>query len=195
MVKGIFLLLFLSRQSCLQNFPLPFRTTGQAQLHEHNKDEFPGLNTICNKVPLPEQEMQREGFSATWQIRARKPCQSKHHYWEGSARAQMRAGRVSCPGRRRSRYRYARTGVQLLTQCWATIPSLGQVQELLPRLLPALLEGLSFSKTCLGEIFFFPPQSMPGSWKPKLLHLKKRDFFPLAHQRNLRKWGYCDSVR
>lgn len=150
MVQGIFLLLFLSGQSCLQNFPLPFRRTGQAQVHEHNKDEFPGPNTICNEVPLPEQEMQREGFSATWQIRARKPCQSKHHYWEGSARAQMRVGRVSCPGRRRSRYHYARTGAQLLTQRWATAPSLGQAQLLPPCLLWLVL---SLSKTCLGEVF------------------------------------------
>lgn len=144
------------KQTCLRNFPLPFRRTGQAQLHEHNKDEFPGLNTICNKVPLPEQEMQREGFSATWQIRARKPCQNKHHCWEGSARAQMTVGRVSCPGRPWSRYRYARRASSSSPQrswSWATTASLGQVRVLPPRLLHAALEGLSFSKTCLGEIF------------------------------------------
>lgn len=125
---------FQVEKTCLQNFPLPFQRTGQAQLHEHNKDEFPGLNTICNKVPLPEQEMQREGFSATWQIRARKLCQSKHHYWEGPAGAQMTVGRVSCPGRPQSRYRYARRAgsssprLELGSNCF-----LGQTQLLPPQ--------------------------------------------------------------
>lgn len=146
---GHFLAAVSKWKTCLQNFPLPFQRTGQAQLHEHNKDEFPGLNTICNKVPLPEQEMQREGFSATWQIRARKPCQSKHHYWEGPARAQMTVGRVSCPGRPQSRYRYAKRAgsssprVELGNNCF-----LGASPAPAP-----LVEGLSFSKTCPGEIF------------------------------------------
>lgn len=97
-----------SLEACLQNFPLPFERTGQAQLRKHNKDEFPGLNTICNKVPLPEQETQREGFTATWQIRARKQCQSKHNYWEGSALTTMTVRRVSYHGWGWSHYCYAR---------------------------------------------------------------------------------------
>lgn len=73
----------------MPNTALPSTRPGQAQLQQHNADAFPGPHRAFSAVPLPAQEMQREGFTATRQIRDRKPCQSKHRYREGTVLTKM----------------------------------------------------------------------------------------------------------
>lgn len=183
----------------------------QASIHQHgNNDEFPDLNTICNKVTLPEQEMQREGFTVTLQIRARKPCQSKHNYWEGSAWRKSTVRSVSYHRQWQSHSIRGRlcnnTGVHLLTQVALLssrgIPCTSKCSALWMRLAQSALVCSAESSTKAEMLSFSNTYEICFMWKNYASRVKSlkyyiywKDYVCHAYKRTLRNWGYNDSIR